>query len=67
MDLKKGKIIMAEKKEEKAKKGSIRPVFQQVGYEVCEKAAEKPDEEVWIPTEKYSEAIILSEALKKKA
>lgn len=58
---------MDEKKEEKAKKGSIRPVFQQVGYEVCEKAAEKPDEEGWITVEKYSEAVVLSEALKKKA
>lgn len=58
---------MADEKVKKVKKSDIRPVYQQVGYEVCEKAAEKPEEEVWIPVEKYSEAVVLSEALKKKA
>lgn len=53
-------------KEKEARVGDIKPVFQQVGWEVCKKTAEKPGEEEWIPTEKMSEAVILSELLKKQ-
>ena len=45
---------------EKIKKGDIRPVYQQVGFEVCE----DPEKEIWIPAEKIAEAKILSNQLK---
>lgn len=50
----------------KAKKGDVRPVYQQVGWEVCKKAADKPDDEEWIQTEKVAEAEILSHVYKQK-
>lgn len=51
--------MMTDKKE-KMKKGDVRPVYQQVGYEVCK----DPEKDVWIPTEKIAEAEILSNQLK---
>lgn len=56
---------MAEK-EKKAKVGDVRPVFQQVGWEVCKEAAEKPEKEVWTPTENVADAEILSFAYESK-
>jgi len=52
---------------EKAKIGDIRPVFQQVGWEVCEKASDKPEDEIWITTDKQSEAKIMSYQFKQTA
>lgn len=49
----------------KAKKGDIRPVYQQVGWEVCKKEAEKPENEEWLQTEKLIEAETLSQLYKK--
>lgn len=46
--------------EKKSKVGDIKPVYQQVGFEVCKKAATKPEEEVWVATDKPSEAEIMS-------
>ena len=54
---------MAEK-EKKAEVGDVRPVYQQVGWEVCKEAAEKPEKEVWTPTENVADAEILSFAYK---
>ena len=45
---------------EKFKEGDIRPVYKFAGFEVCKKASEKESEQEWIPTEKQSEAEILS-------
>ncbi len=46
--------------------GDIRPIYQQVGWEVCKNAASKPEDEKWVPFEKESDAEILSALLKKK-
>ena len=51
----------------KAKKGDVRPVYQQVGWEVCKVEADKPENEEWTPTEKDSEAEILSDIYKRKS
>lgn len=51
---------------EKPKVGDIRPVFQQVGFEVCKKTADKEEDREWIPCEKQAEAEILSQILKEK-
>ena len=45
---------------EKSKEGDIRPVYQQVGFEVCKNASEKESEQIWIRTDKQSEAEIMS-------
>lgn len=42
------------------KEGDIRPVYQQVGYEVCKKTSEKEVEQVWVQVDKLSEAEVLS-------
>ena len=52
-------FMMAEKTK-KPKKGDIRPVYQQMGYQVCK----DPEKDIWIPTEKIAEAEILSNQLK---
>ncbi|MBA7493886.1 hypothetical protein ES702_04451 [subsurface metagenome] len=44
----------------KFEEGDIRPVYQQIGFEVCKKASEKEAEQVWMQVEKESEAEILS-------
>lgn len=62
----KEKIIMADEKDKKAEVGDVRPVFQQVGHEVCEKEASKPGEEVWIPVENYADALVLAHTLKEE-
>lgn len=49
----------------KAKKGDVRPVYSQIGWEVCKKEADKPDDEEWVQTEKVAEAEILSQLYKK--
>jgi len=51
---------------EKFKEGDIRPVYQHVGFEVCKKASEKPEEQVWIRTENQDIAEILSSIFQKK-
>lgn len=56
---------MAEK-EKKAEVGDVRPVYQQVGWEVCKEAADKPEKEVFTPTETIADAEILSFAYKEK-
>ena len=43
--------------DEKAKVGDMRPVFQQVGFEVCKVSGEK---EEFVQTEKQAEAEIMS-------
>ena len=45
--------------------GDIRPVYQQVGWEVCKETGSAPEEEKWTPTEKESESEILSDIYKK--
>jgi len=45
---------------EKNKVGDIRPIFQQIGWEVCKQISDKEDKEVWIPAEKQSDAEIMS-------
>ena len=45
---------------EKIKEGDIRPVYKFAGFEVCKKASEKKAEQVWVATEKETEAEILS-------
>lgn len=50
----------------KAKKGDIRPVYQQVGWEVCKVAADNEDNEVWVPAEKLIEAETLSTLYKQE-
>ena len=47
----------------KTKIGDVRPIYQQVGWEVCKTPAEDPKDEEWIPCEKPAEAEILSLAL----
>ena len=47
----------------KIKVGDVRPIYQQVGLEVCKTTADDPKDEVWIPCEKQSEAEILSALL----
>lgn len=47
----------------KTKVGDVRPVYQQVGLEVCKTIAEDVKDEVWIQCEKQSEAELLSLAL----
>ena len=42
--------------------GDMRPIFQQVGWEVCEVATK--ENEKWIPCEKESEAKTLSLLIK---
>jgi len=54
-------IMMAK---EKIEIGDIRPIFQQVGWEVCEITEE--DKEKWIPCEKECEAKILSLLIKQQ-
>lgn len=49
----------------KAKVGDIRPIYQQVGWEVCKKINGSKEEE-WIPCEKQAEAEILSLQLSSK-
>lgn len=46
--------------EEKIKEGDIRPVFQQVGWEICKKASEKKIDQIWVQTDKQSEAEMMS-------
>ncbi len=45
---------------EKFKEGDIRPVYKFTGFEVCKKASEKEEEQIWVATEKQSEAEVLS-------
>ena len=45
---------------EKIKEGDIRPVYKFAGLEVCKIASEKEEEQVWVQTEKESEAEMLS-------
>jgi len=40
--------------------GKIEPIFNQVGWKVCKKSAEKEEEQEWVPVEKFHEAEILS-------
>lgn len=47
---------------EKIEVGTIRPIFQQIGWEVCEVAEE--GKEKWIPCEKEAEAKTLSLLIK---
>lgn len=47
----------------KTKVGDVRPIYQQVGLEVCKETAEDAKDEVWIPCEKQAEAEILSALL----
>jgi len=47
----------------KTKIGDVRPIYQQVGWEVCKETAEDSKDEVWIPCEKQAEAEILSNIL----
>ena len=47
----------------KTKVGDVRPIYQQVGWEVCKTTADKPEDEIWIPCEKQSEAETLSALL----
>lgn len=44
----------------KTKVGDVRPIYQQVGVEVCKKTAEEAKDEEWVACEKPSEAEILS-------
>lgn len=48
----------------KAKTGDIRPVYQQVGWEVCKKEADKPEKEEWVATQDQAQAELLSHAFK---
>ncbi len=50
---------------EKIEVGDVRPIYQQVGWEVCKSAGEKPEDQEWIQTEKQAEAEILSDAFKR--
>lgn len=50
----------------KANKGDIRPVYQQVGWEVLKKEAEKPEDEVWAQTDNPEIAELFSTAFKKE-
>ena len=50
----------------KAKRGDLRPVYQQVGWEVCKKEAEKPEGEEWIASDQQATAELLSISYKKK-
>lgn len=45
---------------EKIKEGDIRPIYRQVGWEVCKKASEKEVEQEWVSVEKEPEAEMLS-------
>ncbi len=45
---------------EKINEGDIRPVYKFTGFEVCKIASEKEEEQVWVQTEKESEAEMLS-------
>ena len=51
---------------EKFKEGDIRPVYKLAGFEVCKRASEKELEQIWVQTEKQSEAEILSFVFKNK-
>ncbi len=46
--------------------GDIEPTFQQIGWKVCKKSAEKEEEQEWIPVEKYYEAEVLSDLYKRQ-
>jgi len=50
----------------KAKKGDVRPIYKQVGWEICKEEAATEDKEVWVQTDKPVEAEILSELYKEK-
>ena len=50
----------------KAKKGDVRPVYQQIGWEVCKKESEKPENEEWLQTDQQASAELLSIAYKKE-
>ena len=45
---------------EKVKVGDIRPVYNITGFQVCRIPADKEEEIVWTPVEKFTEAEILS-------
>ncbi|MFW5889081.1 MAG: hypothetical protein ACOCUD_01740 [Bacillota bacterium] len=45
--------------------GQIESIIQVVGWKVCEETSEKEEQQKWIPVEKYWEAKVLSESLKK--
>jgi len=47
----------------KTKVGDVRPIYQQVGWEVCKIPAEDPKDEEWIQYEKQAEAELLSAIL----
>ena len=51
---------------EKIEVGSIRPVYNIAGFEVCKTPSDKPEEAEWIPVEKLSDAEILSFVYKQK-
>lgn len=51
---------------EKIEVGDIRPIYEQVGWEVCKSVGEKPEEEEWVQTEKQAEAELLSDAFKRQ-
>ena len=40
--------------------GDIRPLFQQVGFEVCKVTDDNPEKQEWIQVEKLNEAEIIS-------
>ena len=48
---------------EKSKVGDVRPIYQQVGYEVCKTISDDAKDEKWVSCEKESEAEILSALL----
>jgi len=49
---------------EKIKEGDIRPIYKLVGFEVCKKASEKEEEQIWVQTEKQDQAEVLSSIFK---
>lgn len=42
------------------KTGDVRPLLQQVGFEVCKRANSEEDKQEWVQVEKITEAEILS-------
>ena len=50
----------------KAKNGDVRPVYQQSGWEVCRKEADKEDDEEWVQTDSVANTEILSYIFKQK-
>jgi len=45
---------------QKVKVGEIRPIYNITGFQICKTTSEDPEKVEWIPTEKISEAEILS-------